>query len=80
MKQESGDELVTLAEYPHDWQAHIAKGILDDAGIPCIINNELFGGIYPIGFNSIGAITVSVRRRDLEEARRLTDHCSDSGD
>ena len=80
MKTDSADELVTLAQYPHDWQAHIAKGRLDDAGIPCIINNEVFSGIYPIGFNSIGAITVLVRRRDLEEALRLTDHCSDSGD
>lgn len=80
MKTNDADELVTLAEYPHDWQAHIAKGILDEAGIPCIISNEYFGGIYPIGFNSIGSITVTVRRRDLEEALRLTAHCSDSGD
>ncbi|MDE5744096.1 MAG: DUF2007 domain-containing protein [Paramuribaculum sp.] len=80
MKQESGDDLVTLAEYAHDWQAHIAKGILDDAGIPSIINNELFNSLYPIGFSPFCAITVSVRRKDLEEARRLTAHCSDSGD
>lgn len=78
-KPDRGATLVTLATYSHDWEAYIAKGVLDDAGIPCVINNEIFGSVYPIGFNSIGGVTVMVRESDLEEARRLTAHCS-SGD
>lgn len=78
-KQDYDNEIVTLAEYAHDWEAHIAKGLLDEAGIPCIINNELFNSLYPIGIPSFCAITVSVRRKDLEEARKITAHCS-SGD
>lgn len=74
-----GDKLVVLATYSSDWEAHIAKGILDEAGIPCFISNENFGSLYPIGFNSIGGIAVVVRQQDLTEAKRLTAHCSSSG-
>ncbi|ROT11524.1 DUF2007 domain-containing protein [Muribaculaceae bacterium Isolate-104 (HZI)] len=71
--------LVTLEVYDHDWQAHIAKGVLDEAGIPSIINNEIFGSVYPIGFNSIGGIALKVRGCDVAAAQKLLGHCS-SGD
>ncbi|MCI9608401.1 MAG: DUF2007 domain-containing protein [Muribaculaceae bacterium] len=71
--------LVTIARFSHDWEAHIAKGVLDEAGIPSVINNEIFGSVYPIGFNSIGGLTLLVRQSDADRARELLDHCP-SGD
>lgn len=62
-------DLVIAATYSFDWQAHIAQGLLNEEGIPCIIDNEIFSSLYPIGFNSVGGINLRVFRRDLAKAK-----------
>ncbi len=71
------DTLVRIATFDHDWQAHIAKGLLEEHDIPSIINNEILSTIYPIGFNTIGGVTLSVFNRDASRALSIL---SSSGD
>ncbi|MDE7427539.1 MAG: DUF2007 domain-containing protein [Muribaculaceae bacterium] len=62
---------VTVESYQHDWQAGMAQSILKDHDIPCVLGNQEFASIYPIGFNSLGAISVSVPEAFAEQAREL---------
>lgn len=66
-----GSDLVVVASYSFDWQAHIAKGLLEEEGIACVIDNEIFNSIYPLGFNTIGGVNVRVFRRDLPRAKAI---------
>lgn len=68
---DSENDVVILDTYHNDWEAHITKGILNDAGLDCFLGNENFGGLYPVGFNSVGGIPVYVRRGDLERAKSI---------
>lgn len=63
--------LSLAATFPNIQSAYIAKGMLEANGIPSVLNNEDFNAIYPIGFNSIGAIKLLVREQDLEKAQQL---------
>ena len=65
------DQLVIVATFDFDWQAHMAQGLLTEEGIQSVIDNEIFGSLYPIGFNSIGGINLRVMRRDAERARQI---------
>lgn len=75
--KESDDNLVLLKTFFTDWEAYIAKGVLDTEGIPSIINNEIMAGIYPIGFNKLGGVRLLVFSRDLERARKAIENCQD---
>lgn len=77
MSKDTSDTLVRIATFDHDWQAHIAKGLLAEHGIPSVIDNEIFSTIYPIGFNSLGGISLSVFTRDADPALAIL---SDSRD
>lgn len=65
------DSLIVLKEFYSDADAHIAKGVLDSEGIPCIINNEIFSSVYPITTAPWGAIKLLVFRRDYEKALQI---------
>lgn len=71
MKRNDSEPLVLAHSFDYDWQAHIAKSLLEEHGIRSIIDNEMMGTILPLGFNSIGGFRLMVFRSDLEEARRL---------
>lgn len=71
MKKESPDDIVFCREFENDIQAQIQTEPLRSAGIPYILDNKIFSNIYPIGFNSLGAVRVMVFRRDLERAQQL---------
>lgn len=62
---------VVLNTYSTDWEAHIAKGALEDAGIPVVIQNEEFSSIYPIGFNTLGGLPLLVPADMLEKAKQI---------
>lgn len=64
-------DLIIVATYDYDWQAHMAKGILAENGIPCTLDNEIFSSLYPIGFNTIGGINLRVFRRDATRATQI---------
>lgn len=67
------DDLVIVATFDFDWQAHMAQGLLAEEGIKSVLDNEIFGSLYPIGFNSIGGINLRVFRRDATRARAILD-------
>ncbi|MDE6098119.1 MAG: DUF2007 domain-containing protein [Muribaculaceae bacterium] len=62
---------VVVNTYSHDWEARIAKGVLDQAGIPAVIQNETFSSIYPVGFNSIGGLPLLVPAEMATRAKKL---------
>lgn len=64
-------DLIIIATYDYDWQAHMAKGILAENNIACTLDNEIFSSLYPIGFNSIGGINLRVFRRDADRASQI---------
>ena len=61
-------EPVLCREFPNDTEARIAQAALENAGIESILDNDIFSRIYPIGFNSLGAIRLMVKGRDLQRA------------
>lgn len=63
--------LVTVATYNSDWEAHIAQGVLDAHDIESVLGNEVFSSIYPIGFNSLGGVSLSVRAADAARTREV---------
>lgn len=76
-KQSKDDKLVVLKTFFTDWEAYIAKGVLDTEGIPSIINNEIMSTIYPIGFNKLGGVRLLVFNRDFERAKKAIENCED---
>lgn len=77
-KTDNGSDLVIFDSYPTDVDAYIAKGVLETNGIPCIINNEIFSTVYPIGLSPWGSVKLLVFRRDLDAAREImsrSPHC-----
>ena len=65
------DKLVTLHTYSNNVDASIARDVLENAGISCMLTNETFSGIYPIGHTSLGGIQLLVFEKDEENARNI---------
>lgn len=63
--------LVTIATYNSDWEAHIAQGVLDAEGIESVLGNETAASIYPIGFNSLGGVSLNVMADNAARAREI---------
>ncbi len=70
-------ELVKLATFSTDAEAHIVAGMLEENGITSMLTNQTMSAVLPIGFNSIGGVTVYVNADDVAEARRLLDSHDD---
>lgn len=76
----SDSELVVCREFISDAEAHIAEAALRQEGIMCVIENELFSRIYPIGTSDLGGLRLMVFRRDLERAEQIIDSLNFSGE
>lgn len=61
------NEIVLCREFDSDAEAHIAEAALRQEGIVCVIDNELFSRIYPVG-GMMGGLRLMVKRRDLSRA------------
>lgn len=70
-KSDNDDRLVVFNSYVNDADAYIAKGVLETNGVPCIINNEIFSSVYPVGLPPWGSIKLLIFRRDMEKAIRI---------
>lgn len=73
------DNVVLAREFYSDAEAHIAEAALNQEGIMCVIDNELFSRIYPIGNSSLGGLRLMVRRRDLDKAIQIIDSLNFEG-
>ena len=70
-KPDNDDRLVVFNSYVNDADAYIAKGVLETNGVPCIINNEIFSSVYPVGLSPWGSIKLLIFRRDMEKAIQI---------
>ena len=52
-------------------EAHIVRGMLEDAGIECVLSNEFFAAADSPVSNASGGVQVFVRATDAEGARAL---------
>lgn len=55
----------TLARYFSPQKAHLVRGLLEDEGVPCVLNNELFSAVDGPVAVATGGIAVQVRESDL---------------
>lgn len=70
-KSDNDDRLVVFNSYVNDADAYIAKGVLETNGVPCIINNEIFSSVYPVGLAPWGSIKLLIFLRDMEKAIQI---------
>lgn len=68
------EKLVTIREFSTNVEASMARDILENEGISCMLTNETFSGIYPIGHTSLGGIQLLVFEDDVEAANRILDN------
>src|SRR5207248_9535000 len=70
--EKPGMTLVTIATFGHSWEAHLAAGKLEAAGIPVILADEninsIGGGIYA---TMVGGIRLQVPQIDAERALEI---------
>ncbi len=68
------DELITIRQYSSNVEAHMARDILENEGIPCMLTNETFASIYPLSHTSLGSIRLLVFKRDAQAALHTLDN------
>ncbi len=62
---------VIIREYATDFEAHVAKGVLESNGVICVINNEIMSSVYPMAFSSLGFVKLLVRQEDETLANEM---------
>lgn len=67
------DEIVLCQTFANDTQAHIAMAALENEGIVCTLDNDIFYRIYPLPFSDVGQLRLMVRRRDLARATAIVE-------
>lgn len=66
-------EYVVLNSYTNYVEAHIARGVLEEAGINCWLKDENTVTIDPILTNAVGGIKIMVVKQQAERAAELLD-------
>lgn len=70
-------EFVTIAHFRDPSQAHLARGVLESAGIEAHVFGDITGNLEPsfalLGGAGKGGIRLMVREADAAEARALLD-------
>ena len=61
-------DFVLLNAYPNYVEAHIAKGVLEEQGIPSWLKDENTVTIDPILTNAVGGIKLMVSRENAQKA------------
>ena len=56
--------LIVVRSFPSTADAHVAKGVLDEAGIESMIRSDNAGGMYP----ALAGVDLLVRAEDAERA------------
>ncbi len=64
-------EYVVLNSYTNYVEAHIARGVLEEAGINCWLKDENTVTIDPILTNAVGGIKIMVVKQQAERAAEL---------
>ena len=72
------EKLVNIFTYSTAVEASMARDLLENAGIPCMLANETFSSIYPIGHTSLGGIQLLVFESNEEDAIKLLENAQES--
>ena len=59
-------DLVVVSKFPSVADAHLAKGVLDEAGIQSMIRSDNAGGMYP----ALAEVELLVRAEDIQDANQ----------
>lgn len=65
------EKLVSIYSCGSSVEAAILRDKLENEGIPCMLTNETFSSIYPIGHSTVGAIQILVFEKDSDAALRI---------
>lgn len=61
-------DFITVAAFDAAPEAYMAKGLLEQAGIPAFIRNEHLVGMHWLYSNAVGGVQVQVAREDAPAA------------
>ena len=64
------EEIVTVATYSHDWEAQIAKNLLEENGVRAFIANQNSAGALE-GLSALVEVELQVAAADAQRATEL---------
>jgi predicted RNA-binding Zn-ribbon protein involved in translation (DUF1610 family) len=64
-------DFILLNSYNNYVEAHIAKGVLEEEGVPSWLKDEFTLTINPILTNAVGGIKIMVAKEDAKKAREI---------
>ena len=73
-------ELIVLKAYFHKHDAEMAKGLLEDQGIPCLLQAYDMGGFRPHLTLGVGNNRLLVRPEHVEEAKAILEAFEGDGE
>jgi len=71
------EKYIILETYTSSFEAELAKGLLEENGIPVELKNELFNSIYPTFAGDMFKLELCVPQEQAETARQVLDTCMD---
>lgn len=76
-KNDKEEQTVVLRTYASDFEANLARAKIEEAGIPCMLADEFFSGLYP--FTTVGTIRLMVFEKDVERALAILNDTAGDG-
>jgi hypothetical protein len=64
------EQMIFLAEYANEFDAEIARGHLESAGIHAILSRDDAGGMLP-SLQEVEGVSLLVRPEDIKRARKI---------
>jgi len=74
------EKLAELMTTQSETEANIVKGILEAAGIECVLVTQVPHNLYPFTVDGLAAIRIKVLASQLEAARELLRECESSSE
>ena len=70
------DSTVCIAKFGNEFEAHMARGLLESHGIPCFVAKDDCGGMRPFMQLSTG-VRLIVRQSDAKQAANILNDVRD---
>jgi len=71
------ENYIIIATYDNGFEAGLAKGLLEENGIPAELKNELFNSIYPTFAGDMYRLELCVPEEQAETAKQILDTYTD---
>ena len=72
------EDLVTIAGFPTAHEAHFARIRIEEAGIECVLANEVISNVYWLYTQAMGGVQVQVRRSDAARATAILEESAET--